>query len=223
MLAGDSSRDPALAIKPPTDIVLDVARAADPHRLEAATRKLTRAAGEGEAYAAVARALETEPAGLKAGDLVEDVLLAADPAREAAAVARLEALAENRSGRIEPDSLREGADLHARLAPLSAPRSAPEETQSAALRELESFTLSRFVEAMLPSAEAGFFGTGTGGEVWRSMTADQLGKVLADSGATGLAERLDPSPSQQPAQGPEPIARTRAWPYFALPRLDVLG
>ena len=51
-----------MSIEPPSDIVLDVARAADPARRAEATNRLVRLAGDGEAFAPTLAGLADPPA-----------------------------------------------------------------------------------------------------------------------------------------------------------------
>lgn len=56
--------------------------------------------------------------------------------------------------------------------------------------QLEAVFLRNFVEAMLPAENAGMFGTGSAGEYWRSMLADQMANAVAVNGSTGIADVL---------------------------------
>lgn len=60
------------------------------------------------------------------------------------------------------------------------------------LEKFEAFVLRSFVESMLPDADSSYFGTGTAGEVWRSMLAEQIGNEIAAGGGIGIADTLKP-------------------------------
>ena len=92
-------------------------------------------------------------------------------------------------------------------APLTAPVELPETaipvgkgSQSGKpddLQQFEGFVLRTFVEAMMPKENSSFFGTGSAGEIWRSMLAERLGDEIAASGGIGLADLL--ADQNQPA------------------------
>lgn len=71
------------------------------------------------------------------------------------------------------------------------------------LQQFEGFVLRTFVEAMLPKENASFFGSGTAGDIWRSMMAERLGEEIAAGGGIGIAELLARAPSvgDAPAAG----------------------
>ena len=59
-----------------------------------------------------------------------------------------------------------------------------------AFTQLEAVFLRNFVEAMLPAEDAGSFGTGSAGEYWRSMLADEMAQAVAENGQLGIADTL---------------------------------
>lgn len=59
-----------------------------------------------------------------------------------------------------------------------------------AFTQLEAVFLRNFVEAMLPAEDAGSFGTGSAGEYWRSMLADEMAQAVAKNGQLGIADTL---------------------------------
>ena len=72
----------------------------------------------------------------------------------------------------------------------SAPRVAHEVDKLSPMQEFESFALRSFVESMLPSEASNFFGSGTAGNIWRSMMAEQIGEQIARAGGIGIAETI---------------------------------
>lgn len=62
------------------------------------------------------------------------------------------------------------------------------------LQQFEGFVLRTFVEAMLPKENASFFGSGTAGDIWRSMMAERLGEEIAAGGGIGIADLLARNP-----------------------------
>lgn len=59
------------------------------------------------------------------------------------------------------------------------------------LQKFEGFVLRSFIESMLPSQNTSFFGTGTAGNIWRSMLAERIGDEMAKAGGVGIAEMLE--------------------------------
>jgi Rod binding domain-containing protein len=130
-----------MAINPPSDIVLDVARAADPAARQAAIDKL---AGAGA------------------------------PARADAQ------LFANMIDRMQPTAM-----------PGGFRPSLPANSKAAeAYRSFEAFFIQSFIQSMLPKNSEANFGSGTAGEMWRSMSAEHMAKAIADAGGVGIAERL---------------------------------
>ncbi|WP_062217391.1 rod-binding protein [Aureimonas sp. D3] len=58
------------------------------------------------------------------------------------------------------------------------------------LQKFESFFLRNFVETMLPQKDTSFFGSGTAGQIWKSMLAERIGDEMAASGGIGIADML---------------------------------
>lgn len=58
------------------------------------------------------------------------------------------------------------------------------------LQQFESFVLRSFIENMMPTEEASFFGTGSAGKIWKSMLAERMADEMAASGGIGIADML---------------------------------
>jgi len=156
-----------MAIRPPSDIVLDVARAADPMRYEEAKSKLHSLAG---------------PQGASGfddvfGEVVRKPRRSLPPALGGMTALRNAAVLSRPAG----CSAANGAE----------PRS------SAAYRSFEAMTLKTVVEAMLPSESDAVYGKGLSGDVWRSMLAEQVAVQISESGGVGIAERLADADSRR--------------------------
>jgi len=138
-------------------------------------------------------------------DIVLDVARAADPARSAAATARLARVQETdvasigdfsrlvEAKRVEPNLVEPGS---ARVATTSIGTKRAADGRAEAVEGLERLLLQRLVEAMLPKETAAVFGHGTSGDVWRSMLAEQLAVQIAsvvDLGIGRNAPYLAPS------------------------------
>lgn len=124
-----------MSISPPSDIILDVARAAEPAALETARARLQKAGGAatGEVFAAGV-----------------------------------------------------GGSSAVRAAGQRAAKSALPE----AFVKFEAMVLQTFMQSLLPKESEAVFGSGMAGDMWKSMLAEQLGKVMAERGGIGIAERM---------------------------------
>ncbi|MGV6872322.1 rod-binding protein [Pseudochelatococcus sp. B33] len=172
-----------MAVSLPADIVMDVARAADPARFQAAVGRLE----SGVDYAAVARdvALAFASDGLGAADGTErprGVHLPLDAER-----ARLRL-----DGR---DGFSGATDVRLADGLLNADRL----REGSAYEQFEALTLQKFVEAILPKQGEAWFGRGFAGDTWKSFLAQQVAAELARAGGIGIArmvERVHPGDGQ---------------------------
>jgi Rod binding domain-containing protein len=149
-----------LSISPPSDIIIDVASAADPQAYRAAVEKLARASESSNAaaeFASVAAAVAAPP---DAG---------APSASKPVAGA--------------PSAAPSTSDLPATKLPAKTP--IPK-----AYTQFEAFFLQTFVESMLPKDANALFGSGMAGNIWKSMLAQHLADELAQSAAFGIAKKL---------------------------------
>lgn len=116
-------------------------------------------------------------------DLVLDVVRAADPARAAAAAARLD-----RAESAAPfDAAMQVANAGPAIMikpPVVAPNADP------VGRGLEELLMRQLLQDALPKKAASVYGAGTAGDVWRGLFAEQLAHALAGAGRVGLASRL---------------------------------
>jgi flagellar protein FlgJ len=161
-----------MSISPPTDIILDVARAADPLRYQEATQRLTRLS-------------TTIPA-----DGFSDALKAAGPQPSRMALA-------------------DARDALDRLRPTPAPRVQGSADKAAHADEgFEAVALTNFVQEMMPKQSSAFFGTGTAGDVWKSMLAEQIASEMARAGGLGIAAHLAAAhPADRPEKAKDGITR----------------
>lgn len=131
-------------------------------------------------------------------DLVLDVVRAADPAAAGKAQALLESAASRKSERaaLTPEFSRQiasvgGAGLADLRDRLDAAAAAPSDDKvPEAYRQFESMVLGNFVQSMMPEDGQEVFGKGTAGEIWKDMMAQEIGKVIADGGGIGIADRM---------------------------------
>ncbi len=145
-------------------------------------------------------------------DVVQDVLNAADPARASLATQRLNALASSYAPAADfsadldkaaspapaiPAPLESAADARSRLAEMP---NGPNKLNQAKT-QFEAMMLSSFVGEMLPKDASNAFGSGTAGDMWRSMLAEQVSLQIAKSGKLGLAKRLFATHELAPRDG----------------------
>jgi peptidoglycan hydrolase FlgJ len=163
-----------MAISPPSDIILDVSRAADPERLKVATTKLDRLADTaGTAFASLMPAVSEAGGALTA---LADATQVFDPTPSAPF--------DLHRARLR---LQNETALASRVDDAAA---AAGDRRSKALESFEAMVLSTFVGSMLPEGAEDVYGSGTAGDVWKSMLSDQLGKQMAKAGGIGIADRL---------------------------------
>lgn len=139
-----------MAISPITDIVLEVARAADPASYRAATARLRGigSSGSPEQFDEISRA--------------------------------------TRVARTTPQAPFDAAGTIVQLKNVEALSTRP----SSQYERFEAFVLQTFVQTMLPEGDSPLFGSGTAGEIWKSMLAESLGAGLARAGGIGIAAML---------------------------------
>jgi len=149
-----------MAIRPPSDIVLDVARAADPMRYEQAKLKLHEISTAG---------------GASFDDVFGEVVR--QPSRRQMRFDQATAMMHFRNtAALNQTSCSARGNVDPRKA--------------AAYEAFEAMTLKTVVETMLPSNSEAVFGKGFAGGVWKSLMAEQVAAQMARSGGIGIAERL---------------------------------
>lgn len=143
---------------PGSDMIVEVARAADPRKRETAMMRLAEIAGASGPRPSFAKALSS---------IAEGRPLASNPTASTAPARPPGAFVDpSRSSR--------------------AMTSAPLGSAANAAQKFEAYVLQTFVEQVLPRTEHGFYGDAVGGGIWRSMMAEQLAASVASSGGVGL-------------------------------------
>lgn len=163
-----------MAVSLPADIVMDVARAADPARFRVAVDRLG-----GGGYAAAARDValafsSADAGGVDAGEGASRAGGVRQPFDAERARLRLGGGdgfggVGVGDGLLNADRLREGGPYE----------------------QFEALTLQKFVEAMLPRQGETLFGKGFAGETWKSFLAQQIAAELARSGGIGIASMIE--------------------------------
>lgn len=113
------------------------------------------------------------------GDIVLDVVRAADPTQVEAARARLSSFA---GGATSTDF---SVALGARPASSPSGKATPE-----AFRKFEAMVLQTFLQSMLPADTESVYGGGVAGQMWQSLLAEKLAETMAERGGIGIAERV---------------------------------
>lgn len=126
---------------------------------------------------------------LPPGDLVVDVMKAADPRKQAYALARLEGLSVRGKVAGKQDLLLPPGTNPSGLQTARSTAAKTLSSQSPA-QQFESFILSQSLEALLPKETQGSFG-GEGQGMWRSLLAEKLADQMVKSGGLGIARLCD--------------------------------
>lgn len=175
-----------MAVSLSADIVMDVARAADPAGFRAAVNKLE----SGGDYAAVARdvALAFASADFTAGEGGRtgraQLPFDADRAR-----LQLGNRLGNRSGGHLGDH--NGLSGAAGVGLAGGLLNADRLREGSAYEQFEAMTLQKFVEAILPARSEAWFGKGFAGDTWKSFLAQQVAAELARAGGIGIARMIE--------------------------------
>lgn len=157
-------------------------------------------------------------------DLVLGVANAADAAKQREAMAKLQKLNTDRSAATthadisaRPEDtadassrwsaeVRNAAVPHARMQTVGhAPRVREPEASSKeaeAYTQFEAVLLQNMVEGMMPKDSDAMFGSGTAGNMWKSMLAEKIAEQIARSGTLGIAKQI--------AAGQNALAAARA-------------
>jgi hypothetical protein len=149
-----------LAINPLSDIVLDVAKAADPLQYTEAVRKLTN---------------------IGAPDAAEDSF--------ASLLDSADAVDTETEALNEPALDWTRADLRSRLGPVGTLGVAGH-VKTPPYQQFEALVLQTFVPSMFPKDATHLFGEGKAGSYWSSMLAEEIAGQMAKSGGIGIAKEI---------------------------------
>ncbi|HWU61424.1 MAG TPA: rod-binding protein [Ensifer sp.] len=137
-------------------------------------------------------------------DIVMDVVNAADPTRVQEAQEKLRTqtatLAAARLSRMDQGFSTDVASLdkatgmrldrtnavhHSDAKGTSATKETPE-----TYRKFEAMVLQNFLKYMMPDDNEDVYGKGTAGEMWKSMSAEQIANSIAKRGGIGIADHM---------------------------------
>ena len=155
-------------------------------------------------------------------DIVLDVMRNADPSRLAAATGKLRSI-DGDGGSTAFAGVLNGAGGISPL-PLTMDHTSADERLAAhqagsqgSYVDFERMVLRNLLESLLPEASSGTFGTGPSAGVWRSLAADQLAGLYADSGGLGIAQSL------AAGTGGSAAATELQWPYFTNGKIEAFA
>lgn len=112
------------------------------------------------------------------GDIVLDVMRAANPDKAQAARAQLQRLAQSA----------QATGLFAAELTEGAPRAS--KGADNAFQQFEAMVLGTFFQSMLPADASAVYGEGLAGDMWKSILAQHLGEAVSERGGIGIANRL---------------------------------
>lgn len=112
------------------------------------------------------------------GDIVLDVMRAADPQKVQAARAQLQRIAQSASA----------TGTFAAELDVGAPRASNDADN--AFQQFEAMVLGTFFQSMLPEDASAVYGDGLSGDMWKSILAQHLGEAVSDRGGIGIANRF---------------------------------
>ena len=138
-------------------------------------------------------------------DIILGVARAADTIKQRQAAARLEKLSGEANGLVTASAAPAESDsawsAEVRRLATSAPQSATSATTSNAKTDgsdqksqvyvqFEAVLLQNMVEAMMPKDTEAMTGSGTAGQIWKSMLAEKIAEEIARSGTLGIAKQI---------------------------------
>lgn len=132
------------------------------------------------------------------GDLILDVVRAADPASAEAARAKLAAFAGKAEAAQFSVAARAPGSAPAGNAPAgntpagNTPDGLPGTRRATpeAFAKFEAMVLQTFIQSMLPQDNEAVYGEGMAGEMWQALLAEQLGAAMAKRGGIGIADHI---------------------------------
>lgn len=137
-------------------------------------------------------------------DIILGVTRAADASKHRAAVSRLEKMSgetgttEAAAAQSEDPALAWNAEVRRAAANTSRPAklvasAVPTDGSSkknSAYVQFEALLLQNMIEAMMPENAEAVFGSGTAGNVWKSMLAEKVAAEIARAGPLGIAKEI---------------------------------
>ena len=185
-----------MSISPPSDIVLDVARAADPQVYREAAARLGQSAPVSQVAATSAVSAFGPTQTADAFSDIFDQVGAASPGPEMFAppspLIQMPFDATTALTQLKNQTTFASAAAVSQIPAVEGAAAAPAgvAVNKKAYQEFEAMVLSSFVETMLPQNADATFGTGTAGQIWRSMLAQQIATQMAAAGGIGIAAQL---------------------------------
>lgn len=128
-------------------------------------------------------------------DIVMDVVNAADPTRLQEAQERLKTqsatLAAARLTREDKGFATDVASLDRASGVSTEPKVSSKDSRTPeTYRKFEAMVLQNFLQYMMPSDSEDVYGKGMAGDIWKSMSAEQIANAIAKRGGIGIADHL---------------------------------
>lgn len=117
------------------------------------------------------------------GDIILDVVKAADPSAVETARARLASFANRISGEAIFSVPEVASSTTREATPVTKP-------QPETFAKFEAMVLQTFLQHMMPKDTSSVYGEGMSGEMWQSLLAEKLGEAMASRGGIGIADRI---------------------------------
>jgi hypothetical protein len=151
-----------------------------------------------------------------APDIILGVARAADTVKHREAASRLERMGGQATGpanaSAQPDDsasawstdVRHAGTPTSRSARFISPSSTTDgsEQKSDVHVQFEALLLQNMIEAMLPKDTEALMGSGTAGNVWKSMLAEKIAAEIARTGTIGIAKQIASGPAASSAAAP---------------------
>jgi flagellar protein FlgJ len=71
------------------------------------------------------------------------------------------------------------------------------------MQQFEAQVISTFIEQMMPESSANNFGSGTAGNVWRSILSEQIANQVAKAGGLGIRQKVEAAIAARNGTGTE--------------------
>jgi flagellar protein FlgJ len=151
-------------------------------------------------------------------DIILGVARAADSVKHREAASRLERMSGQATGAanagVQPGDSASASEwsTDVRHAPIATARAArvissssskdgPEQKPDVHV-QFEALLLQNMIEAMLPKDTEALMGSGTAGNIWKSMLAEKIAAEIARTGTLGIAKQIASGPAASSAATP---------------------
>ena len=135
------------------------------------------------------------------GDIVLDVVNAANPEQKLAITRRLEQMAKYGKvvGSGFGDLMKKTISINDITNTATRPVAQPPAKNNSheVYSKLEGVVLQGMISNMMPKQESKLFGSGLAGNYWKSFMSEAIANKIAEGGGVGIAAAMDPSVNSQ--------------------------